>query len=238
MQVHATGEYSSAIIVDGESIARLWRHVEDFSAGASATVSCADGIERKFEKLDDLLAYENSARAAVKTIEIFGRSRDPDRSISVTVGRSYGARAALSVRGEEQEVAAARTRVLDSFAGMRAWYSPVATLDIWNVWFAIFIAFWLIIQLMVPSESPKHPERTFPEALQLLVQLVVYFLAPGFAFIFGVSRLKARYFPMVSMAIGQGARRHGTDEQVRWTVIVGLLVGLAGSAIYARIAGI
>ncbi|KWE56572.1 hypothetical protein WL76_11605 [Burkholderia ubonensis] len=236
MQVHATGEYSSAIIVDGESIGRLWRHVEDFSAGASATVSCADGIERKFQKLDDLLAYENSTRAAVKTVEIFGSSRTPDRSISVTVGRSYGARAALSVRGEEQEVAAARTRVLDSFAGMRAWYSPVATLDLWIVWFAIFMAFSLIIQLMLPSEAPKHPERTFSEALQLLVKLVLY-VAPAFVVIFGVSRLKVRYFPMVSMAIGQGARRHSTDEQVRWTVIVGLLVGLAGSAIYARIGG-
>ena len=236
MQVHATGEYSSAIIVDGESIGRLWRHVEDFSAGASATVSCADGIERKFQKLEDLLAYENPTRAAVKTVEIFGSSRAPDRSISVTVGRSYGARAALSVRGEEQEVAAARTRVLDSFAGMRAWYSPVATLDLWMIWFAIFMAYWLIVQLMLPSETPKHPERTFSEALQLLVKLVLY-VAPAFVVIFGVSRLKARYFPMVSMAIGQGARRHGTDEQVRWAVIVALLVGLASSAIYARISG-
>lgn len=236
MQVHATGEYSSAIIVDGESIGRLWRHVEDFSAGASATVSCADGIERKFQKLDDLLAYENSTRAAVKTVEIFGSSRAPDRSISVTVGRSYGARAALSVRGEEQEVAAARTRVLDSFAGMRAWYSPVATVDLWIVWFALFMAFSLIIQFMLPSDAPKHPERTFSEALQLLVRSALY-VAPAFVVIFGVSRLKARYFPMVSMAIGQGARRHATDEQVRWTVIVGLLVGLAGSAIYARIGG-
>lgn len=236
MQVHATGEYSSAIIVDSESIGRLWRHVDDFSAGASATVSCADGIERKFQKLDDLLAYENSTRAAIKTVEIFGISRAPDRSISVTVGRSYGARAALSVRGEEQEVAAARTRVLDSFAGMRAWYSPVATLDLWIVWVVIFTAFSLIIQFMLPSEAPKHPERTFSEALQLLVQFALY-VAPAFVVIFGVSRLKARYFPMVSMAIGQGARRYSTDEQVRWTVIVGLLVGLAGSAIYARIGG-
>jgi hypothetical protein len=90
---------------------------------------------------------------------------------------------------------------------------------------------------MLPSEAPKHPERSFSEALQLLVKFVLYMVAPAFVVIFGVSRLKARYFPMVSMAIGQGARRHSTDEQVRWTVIVGLLVGLAGSAIYARISG-
>ncbi|OED13446.1 hypothetical protein A9Z05_18665 [Burkholderia sp. A2] len=119
---------------------------------------------------------------------------------------------------------------------MRAWYSPVATLDLWIVWVAIFVIFSLIMQFMLPSEVPKHPERTFSEALQLLAKLLLY-VAPALVVIFGVSRLKARYFPMVSMAIGQGARRHSTDEQVRWTVIVGLLVGLAGSAIYGRIGG-
>lgn len=234
MQVHATGDYSAAIIIDSDSISRLWRHVEEFTPEASATVSCADGIERKFHKLEDLLAYENSIRAAVRTIEIFGKT--PDRSISVTVGRSYGARAVLSIRGEEQDATAARTRVLDSFAGMRAWYSPIATLDLWVVWFAIFMAFMLVITLMSPGEAQSRPERTFSEAVQALGKVVLY-AAPVFAIVFGASRLKARYFPMVSMAIGQGARRHSTDEQIRWTVIVGLLVGLAGSAIYALISG-
>lgn len=232
MQVHATGDYSAAIIIDADSISRLWTYAEEFSSPATATVSCADGIERKFQKLDDLLAYDNSIRAAIKTIEIFGRT--PDRSISVTVGRSYGARAVLSIRGEEQDVTALRTRVLDSFAGMRAWYSPVATFDLWAVLFAVFMVSVLIIQLMLPGEAPSRPERSFSEATQALGKVVLY-VAPAIAVAFFASLLKTRYFPMVSMAIGQGARRHSTDEQARWTVIVGLLVGLAGSAIYAWI---
>lgn len=232
MQVHATGEYPAAIIIDADSISRLWGHVEGFAKEASATVSCADGIERKFQSLEDLLHYENSIRAAVRTIEILGITRE--RSITVTIGRSHGARASLSIRGEEQDVTAVRARVLDSFTGMRAWYSPIATLDLWIVWFSIFMAFMLVIKLMLPGEAPSRPERTFSEAVQALGKLVLY-LAPVFAVIFGVSRLKARYFPMVSMCIGQGARRHSTDEQVRWTVVVGLLVSLAGSAIYALI---
>lgn len=232
MQVHATGEYPAAIIIDEESISRIWKHVENFSKEASATVSCADGIERKFQNLDDLLHYENSIRAAVSTIEILGVT--PERSISVTIGRKHGVRAALSIRGEEQEVTAIRAKVLDSFTGMRAWYSPIATLDLWIVWFSIFMIFMLVIQLMLPGETQSRPERNFSEAVQALGKLVL-FLAPVFAFIFGVSRLKTRYFPMVSVAIGQGARRHSTDEQVRWSVVIGLLVSLAGSAIYALI---
>lgn len=232
MQVHATGEYPAAIIIDEDSISRIWKHVEDFSNDASATVSCADGIERKFQSLDDLLHYENSIRAAVGTIEILGIT--PERSISVIIGRKHGARAALSIRGEEQEVTAIRAKVLDSFTGMRAWYSSIAMLDLWIVWFSLFMVFMLVIQLMLPGETPSRPERNFSEAVQALGKLVL-FLAPVFALIFAVSRFKARYFPMVSVAMGQGARRHSTDEQVRWSVVIGLLVSLAGSAIYALI---
>lgn len=234
MQVHATGDYSAAIIVDEDSLLRLWRHVEAFSPPASATVSCADGIERKFNKLEDLLIYENSIRAAVKTIEIFGNGSD--RSILVTIGRNHGARADLSIRGEEQEVTAARTRILDSFAGMRAWYSPVATLDLWMVWLAIFMVFVSVLELMSPGETPPHPKRTFFEAIQAFGKAVLY-MTPVLVAIFGVSHLKARCFPMVSVAIGQGIRRHRIGEQIRWTVIVGLLVSLVGSAIYTQIGG-
>lgn len=237
MQVHATGEYSAAIIIDSDSTSKLWKHVEEFSTNASATVLCADGIERKFKTLEELLAYENSIRAATKTIEIFGNSTIPNQSISVTIGRSYGARATLSIRGEEQVVTATRTRILDCFEGMRAWYSPIATLDLWMFWFAVFIVLSLIIQLMSPSEPPSRPERSFSEAVQILGKAVLY-LAPIFAIVFGVSRLKTRYFPMVSIAIGQGARRHKIDEKIRWTVIIGLLVSLAGSAIYAGISAV
>lgn len=234
MQVHATGEYPAAIIIDDDSTRRLWRHVEDFSDDSSATVSCADGIEREFGSLEELLHYENPTRAAVRTIEISGTSRQ--RSISLVIGRNYGAKAALSIRGEEQEVTAARARIMDSFAGMRAWYSPIATLDLWVVWFPIVSLFFLVILIMHPGDDPSRAERSFLEAVQVLGMLVLFF-APFCAAIFGISQLKTRFFPMVSVAIGQGARRHGIDEQVRWTVLVGVFVSLIGSAIYALIGG-
>lgn len=200
-----------------------------------ATISCADGIERKFRKLEELLAYENSVRAAVSSIEIFGSTSD--RRISVIIGRSYGARAELSIRGEEQEATVTRARILDSFAGMRAWYSPIATLDLKVVWLVVFVVFTLVIQLMSPGGASRRPDRTFSDAVQALGIAVLY-VAPVVAVILAISSLKARYLPMVSMAIGQGHRRYKIDEQIRWTVVVGLLVGLAGSAIHALISGI
>ena len=236
MQVHATGEYTPAIVADSDSLLRLWKHVGEYAGPASATVSCADGIERKFSGLDELLAYENSLRAAAQTIEIYGRARDPDRSVSITVGCRWGARATVSIRGEEQDVTAMRTRILDSFAGMRAWFSPVATLDLWIFWTIIFAAFWLIVETMAPSTPAARPGRSFSEALRQ-IGLGLSVIAPVFLLVYAVSKLRARYFPMVSMAFGQGAKRYQTHEQVRWAVIVAFVVGLAGSAVYGVMSG-
>lgn len=236
MQVHATGEFPPAIIVDADSLQRLWSHIESFAAPASATMSCADGIERKFETIDELLKYENATRALTRTVEFYGRNRDPERTITITVGRTYGAPATLSIRGEEQDVSAIKTRIMDTFAGMRAWYSPAATIDLYIVWMVIFLTIMLVLQLMVPSETQPRPGKSFSEAIRALGSVVAV-LASVFLVVVGTSKLRIRYFPLISFVLGQGVRRHQVDEQVRWTVIIGFLVGLAGSISYALLTG-
>jgi hypothetical protein len=238
MQVHATGEYTAAITVDAESLTRLWRHVEEFVGSAMVTAACADGIERKFGTLADLVAYENPARAAAQRIEIFGRQTEPDRSITIIVGRDYGARATLSVRGDEQDVSSVRTKVLDTFSGMRAWYSPVARLDLWMVFSALLFLGLVVLQLMTPSAPPTpRPSKSLPEALRVTGYLIGFIGAAAVA-ILGIGRLRARYFPMVAINLGQSARKNQVDEQVRWTVMVGFLVGVTGSVAYGMLGGI
>lgn len=236
MQVHATSEFSPAIIVDSDSLQRLWAHVDVFAGPPSATVSCSDGVERKFAALDEMLKYENTTRAAAQTFELYGRTHDSERSVSVTVGRRYGAPATVSIRGEEQDVTSTKTRFMDTIAGMRAWYSPAATVDLYIVWSVIFITIVLVFQLMAPSQAPSRPGRSFSEAIRVLGSTLLVFM-PVLLTVVATAKLRARYFPRVSVVLGQGARRHQVDEQVRWTVIVGFIVGLAGSVTYALLSG-
>lgn len=159
-----------------------------FATPVSATVSCEDGIERKFQSLDDLLAYENPARAAVRTFEIYGRTREPDRSITITLGRRAGGRTALSISGEEQEVTVTKTRILDTFSGMRAWYSPAATIDLYIFWSVIFATLMLVLQFMAPSTVSTRPGHSFAEAVRALgsTLLVLGPMIFGFFFDFTV----------------------------------------------------
>lgn len=236
MQVHATCEYLPAIIVDADSLQRLWNHVESFAGPTSATASCSDGIERRFATLDEMLEYENTTRASAQTFEFYGRSREPERSVTVTVGRRYGAPTTVSIRGEEQDVTTAKTRLMDTIAGMRAWYSPAATVDLFVVWMVILSTVILVFQLMAPSQAPSRPGRSFSEAIRAFGSTLLV-LGPVILVVVATTKLRSRYFPLVSVVLGQSTRRHQIDEQVRWTVIVGFIVGLAGSITYALIGG-
>lgn len=97
-----------------------------------------------------------------------------------------------------------------------------------------FFILFLVLTLMGSSEPSTRPGRSFIEALKLLPQ-VVGFLGGILAMIIAVASLRTRFFPLVSFTTGQSTRRHQIDEQIRWTVLVGFLVGLAGSVAYAAL---
>jgi hypothetical protein len=182
------------------------------------------------------LGYENPLSARVTTIEIHGRTREPEQSITITMGRSYGAQSTLSIRGEEQEVSALQTRVMNTFSGMRAWYSPVARVDLFWMWLACFMTVALVAGLMAPSKPASYRGLTLLEALHALGIAFFWVLLIGVLIVF-TAKMRARFFPRISFAFGQGVRRHQFNEQVRWTVIIGLIVGVAGSFVYALISG-
>jgi hypothetical protein len=236
MQVHASRDIPWAIIVDDDSIKRIWSHVHSYTNTAKAEVRCFDEITRTFETLEGLLSYENNPRAFIKQIEISGRSHEQERSITITLGRSYSPPTSLSIRGEEIDASIAQDKIRDTIHGMKAWYSRVATLDMYIFWFIVMMLCMLTLQLMVPSNTTPSPGRSFKEAL-LALPYVLLVLGGVAATVWLTVFIRRRFFPMVSFAMGQGAKRYQFDEQIRWTVIVGFLVGIAGSIAFASLGG-
>ncbi len=182
------------------------------------------------------MQFENSARTAIQSLEIEGRSREPERTIEITIGGRFTHKVAVSIRGEEMDVSALKTKISDTIFGMKAWYSVVAKVDLFYVWTVIGFLFITTIAAMTPGEDPRKPGRSFQDALRIVLQLTGSFVAIGFV-VAGAGKLRSRFFPMISFATAQGIKRHQFDEQVRWTVIVSFLVGLAGAAVYGVIGG-
>ena len=115
---------------------------------------------------------------------------------------------------------------------MRAWYSPIATVELYFVWSVVFLVGLMTVMLMAPSKSQDRPGLPFREAIHN-VGIVLLGMAGTALVIWAVYRLRGRFFPRVAFAIGHGASRYAVDEAVRWSVCVAFIVGIASSIAYS-----
>jgi hypothetical protein len=235
VDAHTRFDVQQAFVATAEDIRKMWKTLGDSEMKIVATVKCSDGLVRKFLDVELLAQYENPKRARISAIEIAGRTREPYATAEIALGAHYSAPVSVSIRGEEVLVSSMRTSLTDTLDGMRPWYSRISTVDLFYVWFPIFMVLGLLVQIMGPSSVPK-PAIPLKKALEILAVAVTVIAMIG-ATIWTMAWLRKRFFPVATFAIGQGVARHQHNEQVRWVVIVGFLVGVAASVITAILFG-
>ncbi|WP_129449104.1 hypothetical protein [Methylibium sp. Pch-M] len=216
-----------AFVAKGADLGKIWQLFAADGMKLSATVRCKDDIVREFTSLDELLAYENPVRAAMLSIEISARSSDWESSAEVTLGGKYRSPMSLSLGGEEALITKWQSSLADTLDGMRSWYSRIATLDLFYVAMPLFVVLMFSLQV---SDAPAAPKSavTFQRTLYLTVlalglMALVYFIGSA------ISRLRARFFPVATFAVGQGIARHAFGEQIRWVVIIGFVISVLAS---------
>lgn len=229
MDAHTKFDIQQAFVATSQDITKMWKTFENSGMAVTATVSCSDGLVRHFQDSELLTQYENPQRASIAALEIAGRSREPYATAEISLGAHYSAPVSVSIRGDETIVASMRTGLTDTLDGMKPWYSRISTIDLFYVWFPIFMVLMLLLQIMAPSNTPS-PAIPFRKALSLLAIAVTVIGLIG-AVIWGVAWLRKRFFPVATFAIGQGLARHQHYEQVRWVVIVGFFVGVVASIV-------
>ena len=233
MEAHTKFDIPHAFVATNSDISKLWGIFQNAGLAVTATVSCTDGLVRHFDNCESLVSYDNPMRAAITSLELSAKSRDPYTTAEISLGARYSAPISISLRGEENLVSSMRTNVSDTVDGMRAWYSRVSTIDffyVWfYVWFPIFMVLSLLAQIMSPSGTP-HPATPLKKALEVLA-IVVAAIGGIAAVIWAIARLRKRFFPVATFAIGQGLSRHQHSEQIRWVAIVGFVVSVGASIV-------
>jgi hypothetical protein len=224
VQVHATVDIPQAFVATSGAITKLWQALSEPCPVIAATAHCHDGLVRQFATLEALLGYENPERASITSLEFSARSADRETTAQISLGARYSTSIRASLRGEEACILSLRTSLTDVLDGIRPWYTRIATVELFYVWFAIVGFPSLLIQIL-GATSPSSPKVAIPfRTVVYLTAVVVGALAAIGFVIWGTWRLRGRYFPVSTFAIGQGAERHQRDEQIRWVVIVGFLV--------------
>jgi len=130
VEAHTKFDISHAFVATADDLTKLWQTLETGGMVVKASANCGDGSVRHFNDLDTLLAYDNSKRAAIISLEISGRSYEPYKTSEVILGTRYSSPISVALRADEDSVSSIRTKLADTIDGMRAWYSRISTVDL------------------------------------------------------------------------------------------------------------
>jgi len=229
MEAHTRFDITHAFVATSDDIKKFWSIFTSYGLVVTVAASCTDGLVRHFDSCESLLQYDNPTRAAITSLDISARLREPYTTAEISLGARYSAPISISLRGDEGAVSSMRTYVSDASDGMRAWYSAISRIDFFYIWFPVLVFLLMLGQVMSPSGVP-HPATPLKKAVESLafVGLVIGGIA---AAIWSISLLRKRCFPVATFAIGQGLSRHKQKEQVRWVVVVGFVVGVGASLV-------
>ena len=231
LSVTAEIQGKDPFVLNATSVEKLWRLSEKHIGVTVAKAACQDGIERNFESLEALLAYENSRSGAIKQLELTSRIQGGELRSTITLGSSLFGNISARASGPEDAIVIWRFKIVEILDGLRPWYRAITKIDFSNVMFTVMVLLWIVISMMsMGAASPKSV--SFAEAAKATGILVAFF---GLVTIVSttLNRLRDRYFPMAFFAIGQGEERFRTDENVRWVVIVGFVVSTISSLLIA-----
>lgn len=233
MAARATFETNSAFVLGPDDVRRVWTLLENKAGPVEAVAICADDFEREFNNADELINYANFPAQRIVGLQIGVWSADGEKA-SVTF-TNHGSPIRFSASGVENELSILRQHVANLADAIRPWYSFIAKIP---RSIALYILMCLpVVFLGLVLALPSRPNRTplsFNKAALVIVLavLVVGALAAALA---GVNALRLALFPTATFALGAGAERHRTFENIRWAVVVGFFVSLAAAIVFALV---
>ena len=189
----------------------------------------SDRIDRQGDDLAKLLEFVNSSRQEVRDIQLWARSEDRERHVSIGLGRGFS-NIYTSIEGPVEFVQQFSAVLEAQLSGFRPWYARVARLDFVDVGFGILFSLFAVVVLLTALGLVGTDDRSSdPTARgQALLYTVI-----GVVVVIGwlLNKARERRFPMTTFALGQGKRRYQTLEKVRWTVVVGFIVSVGAGVV-------
>jgi hypothetical protein len=224
-----------AVVLTADSIEKVCSLLESNFGPVKIEARCADRITREFESAAELIAYDNHRVREIRRLEFESRSDENWRqNAAVTMGGAMLEIMFLMSAPSDALLLKTRAEFQDLLLELRPWYSFI-TSD--NVLLGIFVLPGILTGVsslaraagfLSPAPAPaRELSLNDPGALSAIF---VAFVLVGIA-MWLVHRLRAAFFPKVVFALGTGAQRHATKENMRWSVVVALIIGIVGSII-------
>lgn len=224
MQVSATFETKSPIVLTPTALKQLDEIVTGFADEHEYVAACADHLERRFDDAKGLGEFVNPPRQAIHRVRVEARYRlagDNLGSLRLSLGARGRTNVDLYASGSQERVTKLVGRFQDWLGGVRPWWAVAARVDL--VWIALclFGCVWVLASLLLLVMGPSAG-GTRPATIDATSGTAI--VLGAFALIAGLDWLRARLFPLSTFALGQGERRHRHLEMLRVGVLLPVLV--------------
>ena len=228
-------------VIGDSELNKIYEILKDRIGEVHISADCADNIDREFESVDELIAYENPESKEIRTLYLTARSDNYSKSASINFSGFRWRGISIKCTGSEEHVSKCKEDMLDVVAGMRLWYNSVHSEYIVPVIYGMFallflgwfLSFIWVLFLKFEWGSVSDPNPTTVETAQFLQITLCAFQFLFYVIGFFYKKLRDYAFPPTIFAIGQGTSRFKHKEKVQWVVVIGLIVSLAAGLIIA-----
>ena len=231
---------TQAFVLTSSEVTKLYALFPN-GADTSLEIVCTDGVERKYDSLEEFLSFEHPPDKQITRLVIRSYSNHVKDTTSVYFDNHQPPRHNISSlsSGDESYVTDVSTRLGDRFSAMKPWYWWIAK----NGWFVLLIL-WISGWVGTTGRNLASSSYSVSSLLSdiknasvgavFLFLLVCIIVVPIGIWLFNTLQRFINYvFPMGVFAIGQGTKRHNDKEKWRTLVIVGFVVNiLAGFVVW------
>ena len=232
--------FQTFVISDSE-LNKIYETLKNRIGEVHISADCADNIDRKFESLDELIAYENPKSKEICSLYLTASSDDYSQSASINFSSFHWRGISIKCTGSEEHVSKCKEDILDIVAGMRLWYNSMHSEYIAPVIYSTFALLFLgwclsfIWYLFLKFEwgSVSNPNPTTVETVGVLNSIMYAFQLVFCILSISYKKLRDYAFPPTLFAIGQGTSRFKHKEKIQWCVIIGFIISLAAGFIIA-----
>lgn len=242
MDVHYSDHLEHAFVVSPDHLKKLVELLQNRIGKVDISADCIDKIERKFNTVKDLIAYENSKSKEIRRVYLRTRSDDYSKSATIVFRDAFllEARVSIDIVGREDVVSRLKEKILDIIGGIRPWYGVMHHVN----FFYVFLISWLILFIIrilsyisalalklkwVPVDEILTSLAELPRGWLLILSIFSVVLA------FFSNKLRDFFFPPTVFTIGQGEARFKYKERFQWVVIIGFGVSLAAGLVVSII---
>jgi hypothetical protein len=231
MKVSLDKVFTRVFVLTGDAVRKI-HEILSAVGDPRFSAECADGLERSFETVDELLAYENPERKEIKKLRVTAFSSTPGGSralLSLSSKPWYNVH--LSLEASEGMAETLNERLVDEVTGLRPWYALLARTDFTWLLLGIYAIVWG--SLILPSRWPRVSQGSMWSGI--LIGVGVGLLPQVLGVV--LNRVRARYYPTGTFALGHGATRHHNKETVRTVIIMGFVISIVAGLITALMIG-